>query len=105
MDMITKYLIAFLISMVPLIELRGAVPYALAIGLPVLPTYIVCILGNMLPVPFIEVVSHSVNAAVNATKNKKITIPNIMDNIINLSIHQSSPHNNYTIYYLFLLVV
>ena len=39
--------------MVPLIELRGAVPYALAIGLPVLPAYIVCILGNMLPVPFI----------------------------------------------------
>ena len=39
--------------MVPLIELRGAVPYALAIGLPVLPAYIVCIIGNMLPVPFI----------------------------------------------------
>ena len=53
MDMFTKYLIAFLISMVPLIELRGAVPYALAIGLPVLPAYIVCIIGNMLPVPFI----------------------------------------------------
>jgi len=53
MDLFTKYLIAFLISMVPLIELRGAVPYALAIGLPVLPAYIVCIIGNMLPVPFI----------------------------------------------------
>ena len=53
MNMFTKYLIAFLISMVPLIELRGAVPYALAIGLPVLPAYVVCILGNMLPVPFI----------------------------------------------------
>ncbi len=53
MDMFTKYLIAFFISMVPLIELRGAVPYALAIGLPVLPAYIVCIIGNMLPVPFI----------------------------------------------------
>ncbi len=51
--MLKEYLIAFFISMVPLIELRGAVPYALTIGLPVLPAYIVCILGNMLPVPII----------------------------------------------------
>lgn len=51
--MIKEYLIAFFISMVPLIELRGAVPYAIAIGLPTLPAYIVCILGNMLPVPII----------------------------------------------------
>ena len=48
-----KYLIAFIISMVPLIELRGAVPYALAMGLPTMPAYIVCVLGNMLPVPII----------------------------------------------------
>lgn len=47
------YLIIFFISMVPLIELRAAVPYAIAMGLPVLPSYIICILGNMLPVPII----------------------------------------------------
>ena len=51
--MLKEYLIAFLISMVPLIELRGAVPYAILWGLPVIPSYIVCILGNMLPVPII----------------------------------------------------
>ena len=51
--MLTKYLIAFFISMVPLVELRGAVPYAILMGLPVIPSYIVCILGNMLPMPFI----------------------------------------------------
>ena len=51
--MLKNYVIAFFISMVPLIELRGAVPYALTIGLPVIPAYIVCIVGNMLPVPFI----------------------------------------------------
>ena len=39
--------------MVPLIELRGAVPIALGMDLPVLPAYLVCILGNMLPVPII----------------------------------------------------
>lgn len=55
--MLKKYIIIFLISMVPLIELRGAVPVGLspAFGdaLPLLPLYIVCIIGNMLPVPII----------------------------------------------------
>ena len=51
--MLKKYLIIFLVSMVPLIELRGAVPTAVGMNLPLLPCYIVCILGNMLPVPFI----------------------------------------------------
>lgn len=43
----------FLISMVPLIELRGAIPVSQVMGLPMLPSYLVCIVGNMLPVPFI----------------------------------------------------
>ena len=51
--MFTKYLIVFFISMVPLIELRGAVPYAIYLNLPLLPSYIIAILGNMLPVPII----------------------------------------------------
>ena len=50
---IKKYLIVFLISMVPLIEIRGAIPYAVGFELPLVPSYIVAILGNMLPVPFI----------------------------------------------------
>ena len=48
-----KYLIVFLISMVPLIELRGAIPYAVGFDLPIVPSIIVALLGNMLPVPFI----------------------------------------------------
>ncbi|RKM60549.1 small multidrug export protein [Butyrivibrio sp. CB08] len=51
--MLKQYIIVFLISMVPLIELRGAVPYAIANGLPVLPSYIIAIIGNMIPVPII----------------------------------------------------
>ena len=39
--------------MVPLIELRGAIPYSQVMGLPLLQSYIVCIIGNMLPVPII----------------------------------------------------
>lgn len=52
-----KYLVVFFVSMVPLIELRGAVPIGLSTwlgdSLPILPLYITCIIGNMLPVPFI----------------------------------------------------
>ena len=51
--MIGKYLWVFLISMVPIIELRGAIPVAVGMGLPLIPSYIICIIGNMLPVPFI----------------------------------------------------
>ena len=47
------YLIVFLISMVPLIELRGAIPYGLAVGLDPFLTYALAIVGNCLPVPFI----------------------------------------------------
>jgi len=51
--MIKKYLIVFFVSMVPLIELRGAIPYAVAFDLPMLPSYIIAILGNMVPVSII----------------------------------------------------
>lgn len=51
--MFTKYLSVFFISMVPLIELRGAIPIALGMDLPAIPAIIVCVLGNMLPVPII----------------------------------------------------
>ena len=48
-----EYLITFLVSMVPLIELRGAIPYSQVVGVPLLQAYIISIIGNMLPVPFI----------------------------------------------------
>ena len=51
--MLRNYLLVFFISMVPVIELRGAIPVGLGLGLPALPTYLICVIGNMLPVPFI----------------------------------------------------
>ena len=47
------YLWIFLISMVPIVELRGAIPVAAAMGLNPFIYYPVAVLGNMLPVPFI----------------------------------------------------
>ena len=51
--MFQKYLVAFLVSMVPLIELRGGVPIALGMGIPYFEALIVCVVANMLPVPII----------------------------------------------------
>ena len=48
-----KYLMILLVSMVPLIELRGAIPIAVGMDLPYFPSLAVCVIGNMLPVPFI----------------------------------------------------
>lgn len=51
--MLKYYLITFLVSMVPIIELRGAIPIAVGMGVPLVPAYIIAVIGNMLPVPFI----------------------------------------------------
>ncbi len=51
--MLQKYLFCFLVSMVPLIELRGGVPFAVAMGLNYWTALIICVIGNMLPVPII----------------------------------------------------
>ena len=51
--MLKKYLMIFLVSMVPIVKLRGAIPISQGLGLPLLQSYIICIIGNMLPVPVI----------------------------------------------------
>ncbi len=48
-----KYLLSILISMVPLIELRGGVPFAIGMGIDPILAIVICALGNILPVPFI----------------------------------------------------
>lgn len=53
LETIKDYVIIFFISMVPLVELRGAIPVSQGMGLPLVPSYIVCIIGNMIPVPIV----------------------------------------------------
>ena len=53
MKLLTNYLLIFLVSMVPLIELRGAMVMAVGMDLNYLVSLIVCVIGNMLPVPVI----------------------------------------------------
>lgn len=48
-----KYLLTFLVSMVPIVELRVGIPIGVGMGVPWQQAVIICMIGNMLPVPFI----------------------------------------------------
>lgn len=58
--MLKKYFYIFLLSMVPIFELRGAIPFSQVMGLPIVPSFIVCIIANMLPVPIIYLFARKV---------------------------------------------
>lgn len=58
--MLQKYLLCFLVSMVPLLELRGGVPIAVGMGLNYWTALLVCVVGNMLPVPIIYLFARKV---------------------------------------------
>jgi len=48
-----EFFYTMLMSMVPVVELRGGIPFGVALGLDIWPAYIAAVIGNMLPVPFI----------------------------------------------------
>lgn len=51
--LLKDYIWIFIVAMVPLIELRAAVPIGIGMGLELVPTYVVAVLGNIVPVPII----------------------------------------------------
>lgn len=51
--MLKKYLTVFLVSMLPIVELRGGIPIGAGLGLGFRESYLICVLGNLLPVPFL----------------------------------------------------
>lgn len=53
LPIVVKYLIVFFVSMVPIVELRGAIPIAESLNLNIFLYYPIAIIGNMLPVPII----------------------------------------------------
>ena len=48
-----KWIATIIISMVPVIELRGGIPYGVRFGLPYWEAFIAAFIGNMIPIPFI----------------------------------------------------
>ncbi len=68
---ISKEFIVFLVSMVPLLELRGSILAAGFMQMEFLPTYIAAVLGNMLPIPFIFLFIKKIFAWMKTTKHLK----------------------------------
>ena len=60
LPLVVKYLLVFLISMVPIVELRGAIPIAESLNLNIALYYPIAIIGNMIPVPFIYLFARKV---------------------------------------------
>lgn len=61
----------FLMAMVPIIELRGAIPYGAGIaGLPIWQAALIAVLGNLLPVPFLVVFTRDVFALMRKKSDK-----------------------------------
>ncbi len=69
LPLIVKYILVFFVSMVPIVELRGAIPIAESLGLDIFLYYPIAILGNMLPVPIIYLFARKV---LEWGKDKKI---------------------------------
>ncbi len=50
-----EFIFTFLVSMIPIVELRGGIPFGVALGLPYPVAFVAAVLGNILPAPFIIV--------------------------------------------------
>ena len=65
-----KQLIVFIISMLPILELRGGLIAASLLKLPPLESYIIAIVGNVIPVPFILLLINKILKAMEKSKFK-----------------------------------
>ena len=54
-DLNGEFVLTLLVSVIPVVELRGGIPFGVAAGLPVWAAYLAAVIGNLLPVPFIVV--------------------------------------------------
>lgn len=95
-----KYFYLFCISLLPVIELRGGIPAGAAMGLPFWQVYLICVLGNLLPVPFIILFAKTI-------LQKLATLPKIgpfFDRIIRRADQKAAEIAQYEKWGLFLFV-
>lgn len=103
MPVFLKYLITFLIGMVPVIELRGAIPVGVGMGLSYFESFICSFLGNILPVYFIVKYIRPLFDFFGRWKPFKIII-DWATNKATKKIEESERLQNYTALALFLFV-
>jgi Predicted membrane protein len=70
----------FVMAMVPIIELRGAIPYGAGIaGLPIWQATLIAVLGNLLPVPFLVVFTRDIFSWIRKKSDKLNNIVQMME--------------------------
>lgn len=91
----------FLISMVPIIELRGAIPIGVANGLSIWPAILVSILGNLVPVPFIILFIKKIFAWM---RTKSVRLNNLVERMEKRAAGKTETVQKYAFWGLFVLV-
>lgn len=79
LETVGKELCVFFCSMLPVIELRGAIPLACGLGLPWWQAYLISVVGNLLPVPFILLL---INAVIKWMASSKVKLFNKIANFL-----------------------
>lgn len=98
---IGKTLSTFLISMTPILELRGAIPFGVAAGLPLLFSCIVSVIGNLIPVPFVILF---IRRIFEWLRSKNETLNNIVLKFEERTLRKSDLVQKYTFWGLFIFV-
>ncbi len=72
--LVSKEIIVLIVSLMPILELRGGIIAGYALGLEFLPTFIIAFIGNMIPIPFILYFIQFIFKVLKKTPMKKIVI-------------------------------
>lgn len=96
-----KLLMTFLISMVPVIELRGAIPIGVASGLSIWSAILVSILGNLIPVPFIILFIKKIFAWM---RTKSVRLNNLVERLEKRAESKTETVQKYAFWGLFVFV-
>ena len=99
-DYISKELVIFLISMVPIVELRGAIPVAMAYDIPWYIAYSLAIIGNLVPVPFIIAYMKPIFAWIK----KRTFLKKLVEKVEKRTEKKAETVNKYSVLALFIFV-
>lgn len=102
LEIVGKELCVFFCSMLPVIELRGAIPMAFALGLPWWQAYLISVVGNLIPVPFILLL---INLVIKWMASSKVTFFNKIANFLLKKVEKNRERiEKYSFWGLFLFV-
>ena len=88
--------------MFPVVELRGAIPVGYAMSIPLVPNYLISVIGNLLPVPFILLLIPKIIKSLSQSKVKLFV--KIADFLVNKVQKNTEKITKYAVFGLFVFV-